>query len=190
MQFQNNTRWRRGALSPSRASALAEAMPPTMSGSPPKVGSPSPAKGGTYDAKSKKFGGDRGTPTTYKGPTKKKDSRYATGPILSDEAAGGGWGVHASGGTAGQDEVIDKRTKFEADFDAKQAEWQNNFDRSDDALYHRSFDDGSLHLKSSKFRDGKPVDNHGKEVTGMGSKAVTKSRRHDLQGATVENEAA
>ena len=55
---------------------------------------------------------------------------------------------------------------------------------------NRSFDDGSLHLKSSKFRDGKPVDNHGKEVTGMGSKAVTKYRRHDLQGATVENEAA
>ena len=84
----------------------------------------------------------------------------------------------------------DKRSSFDKAFDAKQAEWQNNDDRTDDALYHRSFDDNSMHLKSSQFRDGKPVDNHGKEIGGMGSAAVTKYRRHDLQGATVQGESA
>ena len=43
----------------------------------------------------------------------------------------------------------------------EQEGWRDNLDRSDDPIYHRTFDDGSMHLVSSKFRDGKPVDNHG-----------------------------
>ena len=66
----------------------------------------------------------------------------------------------------------------------------NDDDRNNDALYHRSFDDGSMHLVSSVYRDGKPVDNHGKEIGGMGAAAVTKYRRHDLQKATLEGETA
>lgn len=162
-------------------------MPVTMSGSP-KSKSPSPEKA-SADPKSKKFGGDRSKPTVYKGPSKKTDSRYQTGPILADEVAGGGWGASGKPST-GADEVLDKRSDFEKAFDDKQAEWQNNDDRNDDALYHRSFDDNSMHLKSSAFRDGKPVDNHAKEVGGMGAKAITKYRRHDMQASVVEGESA
>jgi len=167
------------------------AMPVTMTGSP----EPSSSKGGFDGATASgmyggtKFGGDRSKKGVYKGPSKKW-SNQATGPKLSDEAAGGGWGAHASGASIGQDEVEDKRTHFEKAFDDEQAKWMDNDDRNDDALYHRSFDDGSMHLVSSKFRDGKPKDNHGKEIGGMGAAAITKYRRHDLQGATVENEAA
>ena len=166
-------------------------MPVQMSGtpSPPKAKTAASSPKTTYDAKSTKFGGDRSVKTTYTGPSKKWSAKQ-TGPILADEVGGGGWGVHASGATRDLDAVKDKRTKFEKDFDAKQALWQDNDDRNDDALYHRSFDDGSMHLVSSKFRDGKPVDQHGKEITGMGAAAVTKYRRHDLQGATVEGESA
>jgi len=88
------------------------------------------------------------------------------------------------------DEVQDKRNQFEQEFDKKQAAWQDNEDRNDDALYHRSFDDGSMHLVSSQYRDGKPVDNHGKEIGGMGAAAITKYRRHDLQGSTIVGESA
>ena len=147
-------------------------------------GTPSPPKG-SPDSGSKKFGGDRSKPSVYKGPSKKW-SAQRTGPILSDEAAGGGWGAHASGATTGADAVLDKRTQFEKDFDAKQAAWQDNDDRTDDALYHRSFDDNSMHLTSTKYRDGKPVDNQGKQLGNAGMQY----RRHDLQGATVENESA
>ena len=45
-----------------------------------------------------------------------------------------------------------------------------------------------MHLKSSAFRDGKPVDNHGKEVGGYGQNAPTKYRSHALQKPTVEGE--
>lgn len=107
---------------------------------------------------------------------------------MADVGSGGSWsGARA---TKAGDVVKDKRNKFDKKFDEEQAKWQNNEDRNDDALYHRSFDDGSMHLVSSKFRDGKPVDNHGKEVGGMGAAAVTKYRRHDLQGATIEGESA
>ena len=84
----------------------------------------------------------------------------------------------------------DGRNEFEKAFDEKQAEWQNNDDRNDDALYHRSFDDGSMHLVSSVFRDGKPVDNHGKQAGGYGAKPVTKYRNHALQAPTIEDETA
>jgi hypothetical protein len=165
-------------------------MPVTMKQTPsPQKKSPAGDSMG-IDMKSTKFGGDRSKSTVYKGPKAKKDSRYATGPILADEAAGGGWGVHATGATVGMDEVQDKRNKFEQEFDKKQAAWQDNEDRNDDALYHRSFDDGSMHLVSSQYRDGKPVDNHGKEIGGMGAAAITKYRRHDLQGSTIVGESA
>lgn len=67
-------------------------------------------------------------------------------------------------------------------------EWRTNDDRNDDALYHRSFDDGSMHLVSSQFRDGKPVDNHGKELGGYGSAAPTRYRSHALQAPTTTGE--
>jgi len=151
-------------------------MPVTMSGA---VGAPSPSKsppgkGGTYDDKSKKFGGDRSTPTIYKGPSKKWSNQQTMAEVTSD----------------GKTLAVDGRNEFEKDFEAKKASWADNDDRNDDALYHRSFDDGSMHLKSSQFRDGKPVDNHGKAVGGMGAAAITKYRRHDMQGATVEGESA
>ena len=178
-------------------------MPATMKGTPSPTGKAAKVDTG-FDMASgnekvvdaagnlvrSNFGGDRQHKSVYKGPKAKKDSRYATGPILSDEAAGGGWGVHGSAATVGMDEVKDKRTSFEKAFDDKQAAWMDNLDRSDDALYHRSFDDGSLHLKDSRYRDGKPVDNHGKEIGGMGAAAVTKYRRHDLQSATSVGETA
>lgn len=72
---------------------------------------------------------------------------------------------------------------------AREAEdWRHNTDRNDDALYHRSFDDGSMHLVSSQFRDGKPVDNHGKELGGYGSAAPTRYRSHALQAPTITGE--
>lgn len=145
-------------------------MPVTMSGSP--TSSP-PGKGGAYDASSKNFGGDRSSPTVYKGPSKKWSNQQTKAEVTS-------------AGTAAQD----SRNSFEKSFDSKKASWADNDDRGDDALYHRSFDDNSMHLKSSKFRDGKPVDNHAKEIGGMSSAAVTKYRRHDLQKATVEGEAS
>lgn len=155
-------------------------MPPSMT-----MHSPPNTKPTAADLQ---FGGDRSKGTTYKGPKHKKDSRYMTGPALADVGSGGGWsGTKA---TQAGDAVMDKRSAFEKKFDEEQAKWQDNDDRTDDALYHRSFDDGSMHLKDSRFRDGKPVDNHGKDIGGMGSKAVTQYRRHDLQKATVENEAA
>ena len=111
-----------------------------------------------------------------------------TGPILADVGSGGSWsGARA---TKVGDAVQDKRNKFDKKFDEQQALWQENEDRNDDALYHRSFDDGSMHLVSSQFRDGKPVDNHGKEVGGMGAAPVTKYRRHDTQGAVSLGETA
>jgi coproporphyrinogen III oxidase-like Fe-S oxidoreductase len=84
----------------------------------------------------------------------------------------------------------DRRNKFDKKFDEDQAAWLNDDDRNNDALYHRSFDDGSMHLYSSAFRDGKPVDNHGKEIGGMGAKAITAYRRHDTQKGTLEGESA
>ena len=111
-----------------------------------------------------------------------------SGPILADIGTGGGWsGTKA---TKAGDGVQDKRTSYDRKFDEEQAMWQDNEDRNDDALYHRSFDDGSMHLVSTKFRDGKPVDNHGKEIGGMGAAPVNKYRRHDTQGATSVGETA
>ena len=72
---------------------------------------------------------------------------------------------------------------------AREAEdWRANDDRNDDPVYHRSFDDGSMHLVSSQFRDGKPVDNHGKDLGGYGSAAPTRYRSHALQAPTVTGE--
>ena len=159
-------------------------MPVKMSGSPQNTVT------GIDMGYNKTFGGDRSKGTNYKGPKHKADSRYAKVKVMADEAAGGGWGVHATGATVGMDEVQDKRNKFEKKFDDQQAAWMDNEDRNDDALYHRSFDDGSMHLVSSQYRDGKPVDNHGKEIGGMGAAAITKYRRHDVQGATSEGESA
>jgi len=112
----------------------------------------------------------------------------ATGEGNLDDSRqeGGTVGAISSSGTVTQD----RRNKFDKAFDEKQGEWLDNDDRNDDALYHRSFDDGSMHLVSSAFRDGKPVDNHGKEIGGMGAAAVTKYRRHDLQKGTLEGESA
>ena len=45
-----------------------------------------------------------------------------------------------------------------------------------------------MHLVSSQFRDGKPVDNHGKELGGYGSAAPTRYRSHALQAPTVTGE--
>jgi hypothetical protein len=168
----------RSRQGPGGAEVVTGEMPPTMSGSP------SPPKPTKADLQ---FGGDRSKKSVYKGPSKKWDPTMKGGP-MADVGSGGGWsGTKA---TQAGDLVQDKRTKFEKKFDDEQAKWQDNFDRNDDALYHRSFDDGSMHLKSTKFRDGKPKDNHGKEIGGMGAKAITKYRRHDLQRATSEGESA
>ena len=148
-----------------------------MSGSPPKSTSPTSVT---------KFGGDRTKKSVYSGPTKKWDP-HQKGPAMADVGSGGGWsGTKA---TQAGDTVMDKRSSYEKKFDAEQALWQDNDDRNDDAIYHRSFDDGSMHLRSTKFRDGKPKDNHGKEIGGMGAKPLTKYRRHDVQAATSQNEA-
>ena len=71
----------------------------------------------------------------------------------------------------------------------EQEEWRDNFDRNDDPLYHRSFDDGSMHLVSSAFRDGKPVDNHGKDAGGYGRGGPVQYRRTAMK-STVEGETA
>jgi len=109
------------------------------------------------------------------------------GPALDDTRQEGGTvGALSSSGAV----TKDNRNKFDKAFDEMQSEWLNDDDRNNDALYHRSFDDGSMHLYSSVFRDGKPVDNHGKEIGGMGAPAVTKYRRHDLQKPGLEGETA
>jgi hypothetical protein len=108
------------------------------------------------------------------------------GGIDDSRQEGGAVGAISSSG----EKTADHRNKFEKKYDDMQAAWMNDDDRNNDALYHRSFDDGSMHLVSSVFRDGKPVDNHGKEVGGMGAPAVTKYRRHDLQASAIEGESA
>jgi len=67
--------------------------------------------------------------------------------------------------------------------------WRDNLDRSDDPIYHRNFDDGSLHLSDSRFRDGKPVDNHGKDIGGYGRNGPRQYRRTAMN-STVEGETA
>jgi len=109
------------------------------------------------------------------------------GAALDDSRQEGGTvGALSSSGAV----TKDNRNKFDKAFDEMQGEWLNDDDRNNDALYHRSFDDGSMHLVSSVFRDGKAVDNHGKEIGGMGAAAVTKYRRHDLQAASMTGESA
>ena len=108
------------------------------------------------------------------------------GSLDDSRQEGGTVGALSSAGTVTQD----RRNKFDKKFDEDQAAWLNDDDRNNDALYHRNFDDGSMHLYSSAFRDGKPVDNHGKEIGGMGAKAITAYRRHDTQKGTLEGESA
>jgi hypothetical protein len=67
--------------------------------------------------------------------------------------------------------------------------WRDNQDRNDDPIYHRTFDDGSMHLKSSKFRDGKPVDNHGKAIGGYGRGGPRQYKRTAMR-STAEGETA
>ena len=105
------------------------------------------------------------------------------GPSLDNSRQEGG----TVGALSSSGEVTkDNRNAFDKAFDEQQAAWMNDDDRNNDALYHRSFDDGSMHLYSTVFRDGKAVDNHGKDLGSAGKKY----RRHDLQGATLEGESA
>ena len=41
----------------------------------------------------------------------------------------------------------------------------------------RSFDDGSMHLVSSAYRDGKPVDNHGKCLLARTARTALRASR-------------
>ena len=99
----------------------------------------SPPGKGTYDAKSKKFGGDRSTPTVYKGPSKKWSNQTA---MAATSSVAGGLGSTAGEMTSAGTLAEDQRNEFEKAFEAKKASWADNDDRNDDALYHRSFDDG------------------------------------------------
>jgi len=144
------------------------------------------ARGGGDGVAKSMSGGDLINPSVYKGPKQKTDSRYAKMKVIADVGSTDA----ANLGNGEFEEVQDKRTRFEKDFDAKQAAWQDDFDRNNDAIYHRSFDDGSMHLVSTAFRDGKPVDNHGKAIGGMGAPGVRQYRRHDTQKPVSVGEAA
>jgi len=180
-------------------------MPPSMSGSPTAVGgtaqtmaNPASMKTNKYiknlpesEAKqrarmlSKVSESTGGKSRRVKGGLDQFGRPTGKGELDNSRQEGGTVGALSSSGTVTED----RRNKFDKKFDDQQSAWMDNDDRNDDALYHRSFDDGSMHLYSSAFRDGKPVDNHGKDIGGMGSAPVIKYRRHDLQKGTLEGEA-